>query len=437
MPSTSLEADKVFEELVQEFPPEIEKLAKEFRAFARARKIKTVAQLLRIVLLYSGLDKSLREVAANVTTTIEKISDTAIAKRLIAAQAWVKAILPQMIDLPKIDGLSQRRIIVVDGSCVESPGATGTEYRLHIALNLLTLEIVDLLVADKNTSEKLTNFHFHAGDIIIGDRAYGKKQEIIKCHEQGCDLLIRCYSLLPLTNPTTGQQIDLVKQLRGKARLGSDSFAVEIKCEKSNRAVSAWVHAVKLPAKQSAKARRKINAQAKKKKRNTRASTLFLAGWLVVITTLPPGEFSTEMILQLYRCRWQVELVIKRFKSVLDVDLLRAHFGSPLAQVWLNGKMLYVLMIERRAKRKCKYCQDSFSLDSERTLTDWRLWKMIIDEVAPMITLAQFWPTQFSAATIRALAERPRRRKLQTIPGDLRLSLSPFIQPIKPAVLAA
>src|SRR5687767_215551 len=100
MPSTSLEADKVFEELVQEFPPELEAMAREFKAFVRARKIKTVAQLLRIVLLYSGLDKGIRDIAANVTMTIEEISDTAIAKRLIAANAWIKAILPKMINLP-------------------------------------------------------------------------------------------------------------------------------------------------------------------------------------------------------------------------------------------------------------------------------------------------------------------------------------------------
>src|SRR5438477_3214953 len=150
MPSISLEADKVFEELVQEFPPELESLAREFKAFARARKIKTVAQLLRIVLLYCGLDKSLRDVAANVTMTIEEISDTAIAKRLVAANAWVKAMLPLMIDLPKFEQANPRRIIVVDGSCVEAPGAKGTQYRFHIALNLMTLEIVELIVGDKS-----------------------------------------------------------------------------------------------------------------------------------------------------------------------------------------------------------------------------------------------------------------------------------------------
>jgi len=33
-----------------------------------------------------------------------------------------------------------------------------------------------------------------------------------------------------------------------------------------------------------------------------------------------------------------VELAIKRWKSVLDVDALRAKARSPLAEGWLHGK---------------------------------------------------------------------------------------------------
>jgi hypothetical protein len=432
MPSQSLDSNSVFEELVQEFPPEIEELAREFKAFARARKIKTVAQLLRIVMLYCGLDKSLREVAGNVTITIEQISDTAIANRLIACQAWIKALLPKMIDLPKLDTSTQRRLIVVDGSCVQGPGAKTTQYRLHIALNLLSLEIVEVLVTDKKTSESLINFHFQSGDIVIGDRGYGRNsKEIITFRQQGADLLLRYHSLLPLRNAASGKPLNIVKQLKGKSAQGEHSLAIEIKDEQSNKVVSGHLYAFKLPPEAAAKARRKIRAEAKKKKRTTRAGTLFLAGWLVIITTLPPTEFPAQIVAQLYRCRWQVEVAIKRFKSLLDADLLRAHEGSPLAQVWLNGKMLYVLVIERRTKRKCKSRDNLVSLRQQRVLTDWRLYKLIEDEIAPIITLVRFWPAQFSPAVIRALAERPRRRKLQTAPANLLLHFNAAIQTSK------
>src|SRR5882724_10941715 len=49
--------DTLFEELLQDLPPETVPMAREFKAFARARKIQTPEQLLRVVLLYCGVDK--------------------------------------------------------------------------------------------------------------------------------------------------------------------------------------------------------------------------------------------------------------------------------------------------------------------------------------------------------------------------------------------
>ena len=116
----------------------------------------------------------------------------------------------------------------------------------------------------------------------------------------------------------------------------------------------------------------------------------------------------------LYRCRWHVEIAIKRWKSVLDVDALRAKANSPLAEVWLHGKVLYALMLERRMRRQLG---DSWGwLHHERVCTWWRVWGMLKDEIAPMITGAVFWQQDAWAACWKVLAERPRRRTLQQLP---------------------
>ena len=61
---------------------------------------------------------------------------------------------------------------------------------------------------------------------------------------------------------------------------------------------------------------------------------------MIVLTTVPPEELAAEVILDLYRVRWQVELVIKRYKSLLAAAEMRAKAGSPLAVVYLLGKLL-------------------------------------------------------------------------------------------------
>jgi IS4 transposase len=104
---------------------------------------------------------------------------------------------------------------------------------------------------------------------------------------------------------------------------------------------------------------------------------------VLVLTTLSPEVLSAQTILAVYRCRWPVELAIKRWKSVLDVDALRAQAQSPLAEVWRHGKLLYALMLERRMRRALG---DAWSrLDQERVATWWRVWGLLKDETAPMI----------------------------------------------------
>ena len=110
------------------------------------------------------------------------------------------------------------------------------------------------------------------------------------------------------------------------------------------------------------------------------------------------------------------QIAIKRWKSVLDVDALRAKATSPLAEVWLHGKLLYALMLERRMRRQLG---DSWGrLDRERIGTWWRVWGMLKDEIAPMITGALFWKEDAWAACLKVLVERPRRRTLQRLPPE-------------------
>jgi hypothetical protein len=68
--------DTLFEELLQDLPSETVQMAREFKAFVRAKKVKTPAQLLRVV--FCGLDKPLREVAGTFTALYESITDQSV-----------------------------------------------------------------------------------------------------------------------------------------------------------------------------------------------------------------------------------------------------------------------------------------------------------------------------------------------------------------------
>jgi hypothetical protein len=73
-------------------------------------------------------------------------------------------------------------------------------------------------------------------------------------------------------------------------------------------------------------------------------------------------------------------------------------------------------MLERRMRRQLG---DSWGrLDHERVGTWWRVWGMLKDEMAPMITGALFWKEDAWAACLQVLVELHRRRTLQQLPPE-------------------
>ena len=413
MQSPRTDADMLFEELLQDLPPETAHMARAFKAFVRGKKVKTPEQLLRVVFLYGGLDKSLREVAGTFTALYESITDQSVAERLRACGAWVQAMLRRMLPRSSVSTLpAGLRFVVMDASSIQAPGATGTDHRLHIAMDLLSLQFVEVLVSDVHTGETLKHFTLAPGDVAVADRGYAQCQGMRAAVKQGADLIVRLNPFSVVLGDAAGAPLELGATFKRQHLETLRTLAVELRSTGGQHEVRGWVHAYRLNTEQANRARQKCRQGHKTG--TPKAESLLLAGWVLVFTTLAPTVLSPQTIMALYRCRWQVEIAIKRWKSVLDVDALRAKANSPLAGVWLHGKLLYALMLERRMRRQLG---DNWGrLDHERLGTWWRVWGMLKDEMAPMITGAWFWKDEAWAACLKVLAARPRRRKLQQLP---------------------
>jgi hypothetical protein len=414
-----------FEELLQALPQDYHALALEFKAFARSRKVKTPAQLLQVVMSYCGVDAVLREVAGNFTLLQERITDTAIHKRLRACGPWLKAMLQRM--LPGLDKLpGQLRFVIVDGTSVQGPGARGTGHRLHLALDLMTLTLRYLEVTGPDQGERLGRYPLQDGDVVIADRGYNQPDAIVRLAAQAIHVVIR---LNPWAMPLyrrTGERLDLWEHLE---RVTTDYHCLPVWLGAPGRACAAWVHAYRLAPAAAEAARRRCRQSAKAQMPSQR--TLFLAGWVLVFTTVPPEVLGTETVMALYRLRWQVELAIKRLKSVLDLDQLRAKQGSPLADVWLHGKLLYALCVDKYARRRVG--DDWSRLEERRPATWWRVWKILRREVAEWIIGVPHWRQDQWQACFEVMQERPRRRKLQALPQ----SINPLLEVCRKAGLCA
>ena len=427
------EFNSKYEQLKQELPAELAELAREHKAFVRAREIKSPDQLLYLVFLYSLADLSLREEAGVCAGAGIDLTDEAIRQRLGACPDWLEALLGKM--LPRVELPARQegwRIVICDGSQISGPGSKGTDYRWHLAYNPVAQQVTELHLADVHTAESLTLFKLGVGDLALSDRGFGKAKPLIETRKRGAHLAVRISPQHLKLWTRQGGAFDLVTALRAERDQTRLSFALEIRDEKSGEAIPVWVHAHHLNQKQINQARRRAKRKASRNSSTPREQTLFLTEWVLVLTTIPPEELSAEVILELYLVRWQIELVIKRYKSLLNGAKVRAKKGSPLAKVFLLGKLIFAVMVERCAIRRMG--NEWTQMTSSRKATWWRVWKLIAVEMKEAVLNTAAWSAWDWKAILRSLAERKRKRKLQVIPTEVArwLKATPLASSLQP-----
>jgi len=94
----------------------------------------------------------------------------------------------------------------------------------------------------------------------------------------------------------------------------------------------AW----RLPAEQANRRRQKLRAEYRRKwGREPTAGRLAWCDWTILVTSVPGDRLSPEEAIVLYRARWQIELVFKRWKSRNRVAELRGSTTvRQMVRVW-------------------------------------------------------------------------------------------------------
>ena len=402
---------------IQEMPPELEALAHEHKAFQRARQIKSVRDLWELVVRYSMADLTAREIAGVYAGRGKPLSDEAVRQRLAACPAWLEGLLGKLLPANEVPARAKGswQVVICDGSQISGPGATGTDYRWHVAYDPVAQQIAELHLSDVHTGESLQRYTLGPGQLVLGDRAYAKAPALVATRTAGAHVVVRMSPQYLKVETPTGTPLDVVAALRAAGTTPRVSLAGQVREARTGQTIPVWLHAHHLSEEQINQARRRAKRQATRRGRTPREQTLFLSEWVIVLTTVPPEELAAEVILDLYRVRWQVELVIKRYKSLLAAAEMRAKAGSPLAVVYLLGKLLLAVLIERRALSRLGNAWTQ--MRTARQGTWWRVWKLLTKEFCAALWDMLAWWTWDWTAVLGALTERPRKRQLQRLPA--------------------
>jgi hypothetical protein len=325
-------------------------LARETGAIRRARGITDPEVLLRVLLLHVASGLSLRSAAARAAELgLADLSDVALLKRLRTSEEWLRTLAARMFSQTRFGPRAEtfpsgRRFRAFDATTVEEPGATGTDWRVHFSLSLPDLRCDFYAVTDVTGGETFTRFPVAPGEVILADRGYAHRRGVAHVLAAGADIVVRLNSTsFPLTTPI-GQPFDLLAHLRRLRGTAPREWPVAFVHDHHRHSLRlCGVRKTRLAA---ARTKTKITREATKKGRHLRARTLEAAEYVFVLTSLPGPAIATDRVLELYRARWQIELVFKRMKSLMRLGHLPKRTDVS-ARAWLEGKLLTVLLIER------------------------------------------------------------------------------------------
>jgi hypothetical protein len=326
-------------------PPDWEEAARQTGALRRGRGFDGPATLLRVLLVHLVDGCSLRETAARAQAGgLAHVSDVALLNRLRGCGDWFRWMGEQIsrhFSSASGEVIAGRRVRLADATVVCEPGATGSTWRLHYLIDLTTLACEQVEVTSPKEGESLARFDVKRGDVLMADRGLAHRRGIRHVVDCGGDVVVRTnLTNVPLEN-SHGGKFNLLARLRGLGVGRAAAWPAVMRDERG--AVAVRVCAIKKSAEQTRKECARIRQRASRKGLETKPQTLQMAGYVVVLTTLQ--DVAPEVILELYRFRWQIELAFKRLKSLLQLGHLKKTDPTG-AKAWLQGKLFVAALIE-------------------------------------------------------------------------------------------
>ena len=230
--------------------------------------------------------------------------------------------------------------------------SAGGLWRVHCGFDLPAERFSFFEVTGEKEAEHLGRMPFEAGDILIADRGYMSTQRLGAALEAGADVIVRAGWRQVRWLDDSGARLDLLAALKAAdasglidRRIGLGRTDGRGRDARGAQPVRLRLVAIKKPPEAAEKSRRTARHEAHKEKVAIADGTLLAADWMLLVTSLPAGQFPAARIAELYRSRWRIEMAFKRLKSVVGLG------GPPgqdpeAAKTWILAHLLMILLLE-------------------------------------------------------------------------------------------
>jgi hypothetical protein len=354
---TRLQNHEGWKALLRRLPPDLDQSAFEGLALFRHRGFPSAALLLRLILAYAcGLSMPMVTAWAAAQRLVT-ITPEALQYRIKGAHRWMSSLVLHLLTHragPGTEAVAGLPLTVrlIDGTPTPRPGAKGTDWRVHCSLDLRTQRLDDVQLTSEKEGESFARFTPQPGEVFLGDRNFGTRRGIWHVIRHGAEVLVRVIlSNLPLQT-RSGTPFPVWDCLRTLAPETCGDWEVQTKAIPATKkteeipAIPGRLVAFRLSPAAALKAREQ---HRKRRSRNGDGppGAATVEGWeyVVLFTTLPACLYPASVILALYRFRWQIEMAIKRYKSLCGLAQIHTRLSTS-CQTVLWAKLLLILLLE-------------------------------------------------------------------------------------------
>ena len=270
--------------------------------------------LLRASLARGPGGKSLADAALWASQNgVAEVCAQSLNERLHRAVGFLSAILDHLLAGRQTGPASVwagRHLRITDGSSLSQPGSSGTDWRIHGVYDLGRGGFNHLAITDVHGAESLLHAAPVANEVQIGDRGYAKTNALLACLERSGphrrDFIVRTGWRALILRDIAGDRFDLIAHLKALPATGApQEWTVQPEIGGTRQAAVPPIRLIAqpLPADKVAIARAKLRQAASRKQQKLDPRTLIAAGFMVLVTSLPPS-IPTAEICAAYRLRW-------------------------------------------------------------------------------------------------------------------------------------
>jgi hypothetical protein len=230
----------------------------------------------------------------------------------------------------------------------EFPGFDGDGTKsctqLQFEYDILSGKINDFCIGDARMSDHTYAYprisNIQKKELIIRDLGYSRIDSFIKTQSQGGYYISRLHPQINLYEKKGDSLIPLSLKMIFKKLQAIKGKYLDLQIYIGREAK----HPVRLTVNRltSEAIRKRLQKKIHRKNKN-QEKYQYLSKMNLFITNVPKEILAADAIYGLYKIRWQIELIFKTWKSVLNIDKVR-KMKAERFKCYLLGKLLWILV---------------------------------------------------------------------------------------------